>query len=442
MCATAMCSGMLLALGMAGNVYAQSPTALASAKAHDSKPVSLQVGVQQLMELPQGLQRMAVGDDSVVGVQVQRGTGGQSAARLLLTPLKPGTTSLMVWPTGQNTPSTYVLKVRPYVDRDVVTANSLTDLAAQQAATASKASENVLPGGALQLKSNVVQVDVKVVEINKDRMQQAGLNLFSTRSNSHGFSFGVLSAGRAGQPEFGTGGMLAPNASSPFSQAFGLLMEFGKAGLGLNLGMLEGSGMAKVLAEPSLVAISGQSANFLAGGEIPIPMSQGNGSVSIEYKTYGVGLTVSPTVLDDNRIVLKVAPESSELDYANAVTLQSTAVPAITTRRADTTVELGDGESFVIGGLVSQSTTSTVDRVPVLSQIPVLGTLFKSQSFSRKDRELVIVVTPRLVKPLAANVALDAHLPGANLPTDSSRSFWGHFVGATGRNDTLPGFSQ
>jgi hypothetical protein len=206
--------------------------------------------------------------------------------------------------------------------------------------------------------------------------------------------------------------LLAPDASSPFAQAFGLLLDFGKAGVGVNLGMLEGSGMARVLAEPSLVTLSGQSANFLAGGEIPIPLSQGNGSVSIEYKPYGVGLTVSPTVLDDQRIVLKVAPESSELDYANAVTLQSVAVPAITTRRADTTVELGDGESFVIGGLVSQATVSSVNRVPLLSQIPVLGTLFKRQEFSRKERELVIVVTPRLVRPFAQGQLQEGQLPG------------------------------
>jgi pilus assembly protein CpaC len=211
--------------------------------------------------------------------------------------------------------------------------------------------------------------------------------------------------------------------------------------VGVNLGMLEGSGMARVLAEPSLVTLSGQSANFLAGGEIPIPLSQGNGSVSIEYKPYGVGLTVSPTVLDDQRIVLKVAPESSELDYANAVTLQSVAVPAITTRRADTTVELGDGESFVIGGLVSQATVSSVNRVPLLSQIPVLGTLFKRQEFSRKERELVIVVTPRLVRPFAQGQLQEGNCRGRQR-WPRGRRFWGSYVGPSGSSDALPGFSE
>lgn len=405
----------------------------------------LHLGVQQILELPEGVQRLAVGDETVVGVQLQKALSKGVAARLMLTPLKAGTTSLMVWPQSTGPLQRYVLKVRPPMQ---VLQHHSTNLEAhvlQQALVRAGQSKDVpvVDTSSVRLKSQVVQVDVKVVEVNKNRMQQAGVNIFSTRTNSQGFRFGVLSSsGSRGSTNFGDAGMLAPEANSPFSQAFGLLLDFANAGIGVNLGMLEGSGMARVLAEPSLVAISGQSANFLAGGEIPIPMSQGNGSISIEYKTYGVGLTVSPTVLDDNRIVLKVAPESSELDYANAVTLQSVAVPAITTRRADTTVELGDGESFVIGGLVSQSIVSSVNRVPLLSQIPVLGTLFKRQEFTRKDRELVIVVTPRLVKPFAAGVALDAQLPGAGSDGPGASSFWGRYMGPSGGSQVLPGFSQ
>ena len=406
---------------------------------------SLQVGVQQLLDVPEGVRRLAVGDDTVLGVQVQRAQTTGGAAQLLLTPLKPGVSSLMVWPQGTAPPRHYVWTVRQRPAQEGQHFNSLEAHALRSAADKAshgKGGAGPTDAGTVLLKSHVVQVDVKVVEINKNRMQQAGINLFSTRSNSQGFRFGVLSAGAAGTPSFAGTGMLAPDASSPFAQAFGLLLDFGKAGVGVNLGMLEGSGMARVLAEPSLVTLSGQSANFLAGGEIPIPLSQGNGSVSIEYKPYGVGLTVSPTVLDNQRIVLKVAPESSELDYANAVTLQSVAVPAITTRRADTTVELGDGESFVIGGLVSQSTVSSVNRVPLLSQIPVLGTLFKRQEFTRKERELVIVVTPRLVRPFAPGALQEPHLPGAGSDSPGGRSFWGRYIGPSGSSDALPGFSQ
>lgn len=417
------------------------PLALAQPQGQASPSVlekNLQVGVQQLLDVPEGVRRLAVGDDAVLGVQVQRAQPTGGAAQLVLTPLKPGVSSLMVWPLGAGAPRHYVLTVRQRSGQEGPRSTSLESHALRMAGD--KAAQG--DAGAVLLKSHVVQVDVKVVEINKNRMQQAGINLFSTRSNSQGFRFGVLSAGATGSTAFGSPGLLAPDASSPFAQAFGLLLDFGKAGVGVNLGMLEGSGMARVLAEPSLVTLSGQSANFLAGGEIPIPLSQGNGSVSIEYKPYGVGLTVSPTVLDDQRIVLKVAPESSELDYANAVTLQSVAVPAITTRRADTTVELGDGESFVIGGLVSQSTVSSVNRVPLLSQIPVLGTLFKRQEFSRKERELVIVVTPRLVRPFAQGQLKEGQLPGAGSDGPGGRRFWGSYVGPSGSSDALPGFSE
>lgn len=403
----------------------------------------IQMGVQQYLDFPKGIQRIAIADDAVVNLAVERSKGAGNPAKLLLTPLKPGTTSLMVWATKDDEPRSWLLNVKPSVSvrrnkYEELTEMVLNEAALQPAAGTSGAAINA---ATVVHKSNVVQVDVKVVELNKNRLQQAGLNIFSTAVNSQGFSFGLLSPGVAGNPNF-SNGALQGVTSSPFSQAFGLLMNFGKANIGLNLGMLEGSGMARVLAEPSLLAISGQSANFLAGGEVPIPVAQGNGAINIEYKSYGVGLTVSPTVLDNQRIVLKVAPESSELDYANAVTLQSVSVPALTVRKADTTVELGDGESFVIGGLVSQSTTSNMNRVPVLSEIPILGMMFKRQEFSRKERELVIVVTPRLVKPIAANTSLAAHMPGAGQTQQGTTSFWSRYVGPTGGSDQFPGFSQ
>lgn len=403
----------------------------------------LSMGVQQHLDFPKGIQRIAIADDSVVNVALERAKGSGHPAKLLLTPQKPGSTSLMVWSEKQGEPLSWLLNVKASVQARQNQYAALTEMALKEAAlqASESASGPVVNASTVVHKSNVVQVDVKVVELNKNRLQQAGLNIFSTAANSQGFSFGLLSSGVASNPSFVNGGLTGANAS-PFSQAFGMLLNFGNANISMNLGILEGSGMARVLAEPSLLAISGQSANFLAGGEVPIPVAQGNGAINIEYKSYGVGLTVSPTVLENQRIVLKVAPESSELDYANAVTLQSVAVPALTTRKADTTVELGDGESFVIGGLVSQSTTSSINRVPFLSEIPILGMMFKRQEFSRKERELVIVVTPRLVKPIAANTSLAAHLPGAAQAQQPSTGFWSSYIGPTGGSDQYPGFSQ
>ncbi|KAB0563814.1 type II and III secretion system protein family protein, partial [Brucella pituitosa] len=152
------------------------------------------------------------------------------------------------------------------------------------------------------------------------------------------------------------------------------------------------------------------SANFLAGGEIPIPVPQALGTTTIEYKPFGIGLTVSPTILSENRIALKVAPEASDLDFSRGITLNGATVPAIITRRADTTVELGDGESFIIGGLVSRSTQSNLNKVPFLGDLPVIGTFFKQLNYNQDERELVIIVTPHLVRPMARNAPIDKML--------------------------------
>lgn len=405
----------------------------------------LTIGTQKKMEFPKGVRKIAIVDDSMIDVTIERGIGPGNPAKLLLTPLKAGTTSVMVWTLEGEDPRSIVFDIKPFLNIKNKKYDQLAEMAISEAALneiGDKTSADINLSQVVH-KSNVVQVDVKIVELNKNRLQQAGINIFNTAANSQGFSFGVISAGMAsGASINAASGAVQGFSSSPFSQAFGLLMNFSKANIGLNLGVLEGGGMARVLAEPTLLAISGQSANFLAGGEIPIPVGQGNGATSIEYKSYGVGLTVSPTILDNNRIVLKVAPESSELDYANAVTLQSAAVPALTVRKADTTVELGDGESFVIGGLVSQNTSSTINKVPFLSEIPVLGMMFKRQEFSRKERELVIVVTPRLVKPIAANAKLESHLPGASQSQRLSNGFWSSYIGPSGGSDQFPGFSQ
>ena len=178
---------------------------------------------------------------------------------------------------------------------------------------------------------------------------------------------------------------------------------------------LEGSGFAYTLARPSLVALSGQSATFLAGGEVPVPVpSSGSDNVSIEYKEFGIRLTLTPTVVSRDRIVLKVAPEVSELDYTNAVNIAGTLVPGLKVRRTDTSICLADGESFVISGLISTRNSSQVDKFPGLGDIPILGAFFRSSNISREERELLMIVTPHLIQPLAATAQLPS-LPGEKL---------------------------
>ena len=191
--------------------------------------------------------------------------------------------------------------------------------------------------------------------------------------------------------------------------------------LGLNvlsqLDIGETEGLVTTLATPNLTALSGQKASFLAGGEFPIPIAQTNGGatqISVEFKNYGVSLDFIPTVLADGRISLTVKPEVSEIDFQNAVIVNGGRIPGLTTRRVETTVELGSGQSFVIGGLLRASSTNNFSKIPGAGDVPILGALFRSNSYQRGETELMIVVTPYLVNPVAANKIV--------LPTDGFRS--------------------
>ena len=428
------------ALGMA--LIATAPTSAPAADAPGARAVTLAAGTQQEIVVEAGVQRIAVADEAVASVLVLRKTPGVEGARLLVNGKSAGRTTLMVWPKGAPAATTYTIDVQR---RGAVLDGQFSSLPAHRlardAAASTQPDKAVLGDrSSIAVRSHTVQVEVKVVEFNKNVLKQLGLNLFSTRANTHGFSFGVFSPSSLQSSTLDGNGGIAVEANNPLAQAFSLLFNFGRAGLGLNVGFLEGNGMARVLAEPTLVALSGQSASFLSGGELPIPVPQGLGTTSIEYKPFGIGLSVTPTVLADDRIVLKVAPEASDLDYANALSLNGVPVPAISTRRADTTVELGDGESFIIGGLVSRSTSSSVNKVPMLGDLPVLGAFFKQTNYQMNEKELVIVVTPHLVKPLARGTDLSARLPGAGVQRDAP--VWRSILLGGAGGDAVPGFSR
>ncbi|MEZ5680299.1 MAG: type II and III secretion system protein family protein [Erythrobacter sp.] len=185
------------------------------------------------------------------------------------------------------------------------------------------------------------------------------------------------------------------------------LLSLGGRLLGLDLlatlDLGEQVGLVTTLSQPNLTALSGETAEFLAGGEFPIPSSQGLGTTTVEYKNYGVSLTYTPTVLANGRISLRVRPEVSELSTRGAVTLNGFSVPALTTRRAETTIELGSGQSFMIAGLMQNSSQNLLEKTPGLGDVPIIGNLFRSKSYQKGETELVIVVTPYLVKPVNAN---------------------------------------
>ncbi|MDP9968018.1 pilus assembly protein CpaC [Variovorax paradoxus] len=431
----------LLASGVWPGVSAAAEAAEA-ASARPALQLRVDAGTQKELLISKGIERMAIADEAVAGVALTRQSPNSPAARLIVTGKAAGRTTLMIWEKGQSTATVYALEVRRRASTLSGSLNSMTaHQEARDAAMAAGGEKSALiDRSVVNVRSSTVQVEVKIVEFNRSVLKQAGLNIFSTRANSNGFSFGVFTPSSLGSTTFSSNGSISGEYNNPLAQAFSLLFNFGKAGIGLNVGFLEGNGMARVLAEPTLVALSGQSASFLAGGELPVPAPQGLGTTSIEYKPFGIGLTLTPTVLSNDRIVLKVAPEASDLDYTNSLSIGGVAVPAISTRRADTTVELGDGESFIIGGLVSRTTTSNADKVPLLGDIPVLGTFFKQNKYQMNEKELVILVTPHLVKPIARGTDLGPYLPGGAEQRDGP--VWrAHLLGpASGA--TVPGFSR
>ena len=422
--------------------------------------LQLTTGKQQLLKPAAAVSRIAVGDPAVLDVKVLRdlsktgaGAATANAAQLLLTPKTPGKTSLTVWPVNGD-PQTWEVRVsapRLLLEKRLVSLPEHSRALSELAVNAPKGAV-LMDRSTVEVLSNTVQVDVQVVEFKKSALRRAGVNLSSNGANNNGFSFGISTPGSGGgsSGSGGSGGSGSSDSSggatTAIASAMNLVLGFGRAfsgqGITAQLGFMEGNGLARVLAKPTLVAHTGQSASFLAGGEIPIPVPSRDGNVAIQYKEFGVKLQLTPTILANDRIALKVAPEASDLDFTQGVTISGVSVPAVRTRRADTMVELADGESFVIGGLVNRSTMSSVNKVPLLGSLPIIGMFFKNLNYSQEETELVIIVTPHLVQPLPADTNLEAMLPGARAEQRNAGKVWApYLLGAPYANSALPGFS-
>jgi pilus assembly protein CpaC len=273
-----------------------------------------------------------------------------------------------------------------------------------------------------------VNLNVKISEVSRDFSKKIGVNLLN-RDTSGGFLFGIGQGRNVGT---------ISSVKDPITGAVGTAYDLKNLGVGagttslglagklLGLDILaaidlaESDGLATTLSQTNLSALSGETASFLAGGEVPIPLAQGQGQVTVEFKKYGIQLSFTPTVLSDGRISMRVNPEVSQLSFAGAVNINGFSVPGISTRRVETTVELGSGQSFVIAGLLNSNQNNAIEKAPGLGDIPILGALFRSTTFRRSETELVIVVTPYLVKPVNPNQVV---LPtdGYKAPTDIER---------------------
>jgi pilus assembly protein CpaC len=275
--------------------------------------------------------------------------------------------------------------------------------------------ETFAPGKVINLltigSAQQVMLEVRFSEVRRGAFKDLGISGFVTGSGDNGFN-AVFGNGASVGPDVrdidgdGNTGEGVTTLGS-IVDSFGILSRmFRIAGLNIDatLNALERKGVVTTLAEPTLVALSGETASFLAGGEFPIPVAQGgnnnNGAISVEFKQFGVSLAFTPTVLADGVINMEVAPEVSAIDTSASVTINNIRVPGLQTRRARTTVELRDGESFALAGLLRRDFQDTVQQFPILGSIPIIGTLFRSTSFQKDETELVIIVTPRLVRPV------------------------------------------
>lgn len=411
-----MILGLILGIASTTTSYAQDP-ATGIVEQRDIQKLELTSGKSRVLDLPVAIKRASLANPEVADTVVL------SPTQLYLTGKTTGITNLTLWNESGKMMGMYDVVIAPDLSRlkedlhktlqeekgilvtsshdhitlsgTASTANNLTRALSMAEAYAPKKIVNALQVGGVQQ----VMLEVRVAEMNRELIRRLGINFAVVAPESFGFSLlGQLTqlAGAAQVASQSVTGIFGSTAGSVSWTAF--------------VDALKEENLIKVLAKPTLVALNGQEAAFLAGGEFPIPVPQAFGLVTIQFKKFGVGLVFTPNIMNSKHISLNVAPEVSELDFSNAVRTQGFTIPSITTRRATTTIELADGQSFAIGGLMRDNVRESVKKFPLLGELPIIGALFRSSSFQKNETELLIIVTPHLVKPL--------DMTAQTLPTD------------------------
>ncbi|CAN5858172.1 hypothetical protein BH24ACI4_BH24ACI4_10640 [soil metagenome] len=407
--------------------------------------VDLLVGRSTILNVGSAIARVSLTVPDVADAMVT------APSQLLIHGKQPGTISLFVWDRA-GAIKTFEVKVRrdltPLVGhlkqlfptetmtvmgsgKDVVISGTVSskyviEKAAEVAGGYVEKKENVV--NLLQqqegVASNQVMLRVRFAEVSRNALQELGASLFSDGNNNY---FGRTTTQQFAAPFFDQN-KANMGQSLVFSDYLNLFLFDAKNQLGAVVKALQGRGVFQSLAEPNMVALSGREATFLAGGEFPIPVVQGGAggsSVTILFKEFGVRLSFTPTILGGDLINLKIRPEVSALDFNNAVVIEGFRVPALTTRRADTEVELSDGQTFAIAGLMNNTALSSMRKVPGLGDIPILGNLFRSRAYQKEQTELVVMVTPQIIRRGAPGVSealpslVEPYLaaPGKRLPT-------------------------
>ncbi|HEX9243687.1 MAG TPA: type II and III secretion system protein family protein [Anaeromyxobacter sp.] len=398
------------------------------------REMALEAGQNRLLVLSEAIGRIAVADPSVADLKVITPT------QVLLTAKGVGSTDLTLW-NRQNDPLVIALRVTRALDG---LRKQLKDLFPGEEIGISSAGDLVVLTGRVsdvrmperiaevaRLHSpqvaNLVQVtgeqqvqlEVRFAEVSREGLRELGINLFHKETKWVGGAVGpntypgdfLNTPQNPAIPGTGPRGLAVPGVqppdvpNPPFATAQGgafnyFFSGFGNFPLSGILSVLERNGLAKVLAEPTLVTLSGQEAKFLAGGEFPIPLTSAFGSAQVEWKKFGIILKFTPTVIAGTTIHMNLSSEVSDIDPALSVVIGGVQIPGLSSRQSETTVRLGDGQSFAIAGLLSEKIRSQIDKVPLLGALPILGVLFRSTRYQKSETELLVVVTAHLVHPL------------------------------------------
>jgi pilus assembly protein CpaC len=403
--------------GSSGAITTPGPAAISP----DATQVDLLVGRSTLVNVGSTIQRVSLTVPDVADALV---TGTQ---QLLIHGKAPGVISLFVWDRSGGI-KTYAVNVRRDLTqlieqmqnlfpgepvtvtgsgKDVVLSGTVStkyvvDKAAEVAGGFVEKKENVVNLLKQQegVASNQVMLRVRFAEVSRSALQELGASFVANGYKSQWF--GRTTTGQFPAPEWDEAGRLV------FSDFLNLFVLNTRQGLGGVIRALQNKGLFQSLAEPNLIALNGKEASFLAGGEYPYPVVQpggGSNAVTIMFKEFGVRLTFTPTVLANDLINLKVRPEVSSLDFSNAVTLEGFRVPALSTRRTDTEVELQNGQTFAIAGLMNNTMNNSIQKIPGIGDIPILGLLFKSRAYQKNQTELVVMITPTIVRRGATGVS-------------------------------------
>jgi len=390
-----------------------------------SEEIHLLVGHTMVLRTNSRLKRVLVGNPAVVT------TSTTSPNEVVVTPIAPGASSILMWQENDK-----LREVQIFADIDVanlrgalkrslpkedvgvegdedkvvltgtVSSQPIADQVAKMASQFAKSTVNSLQI-ALPSRQKEVLLKVRFVEVDRGKLQSFGINLLSTGG---GNTVGSTTTQQFGNVGLGTQGTVPPS-SLDVSSLLNIFLFRKDLNLGAAISDLQQKNILQILAEPNLMSVSGSPAKFLAGGELPYPVVTGGGAgsagtVTIQFKPYGVKLEFTGEVENDGIIKLTVAPEVSSLDYGNSVTVSGFVLPAISTRRAETVVELKSGQSFGIAGLLDQRTTAQLSKLPGIADIPVLGLLFHSKSVNKQSTELMVFVTAELVDPLGSQPTL------------------------------------